>query len=148
MRCYKRSVSDRSLSSRNRVTEAKSMLTGKPNNMETSEFGAEKGVRRAPQGDGASHALKTPNSPKALSKALFSERGGRGGVNCRKRLGVRAFGLEVRSWPGRCVAVNLHQTRVSLCSDKKGPVSGVAEEADLSWQLPQARSPDPIQCHR
>ena len=148
VRCCKRSVSDRSLSSGNHVTETKSMRTGKANNMETSEFGAEEGVRRAPQGDRVSHALKTPNSPKALSKALFSESGGRGGVNCCKRLGVRAFGLEVRSWPGRCVAVNLHQTRVSLCSDKKGPVSGVDDEADLSWQLPQARSPDPIQCHR
>ena len=41
-------------------------------------------------------------------------------VSCWKLLGVRSFVLEVGSWSGHDVPVNVHQTNVSLCSDKKG----------------------------
>ena len=37
-----------------------------------------------------------------------------------KLLGVRSFVPEVRSQSGNDVPVNLHQTNVILCSDKKG----------------------------
>ena len=41
-------------------------------------------------------------------------------VSCCKLLGVRAFVLEVRSWSGHNVPVNLHQINVILSSDRKG----------------------------
>ena len=56
------------------------------------------------------HTLKTPNSPKTLSKALFLERWGRGVVSCCKLLGVRSLVLGVQSWSGIDASVNLHQT--------------------------------------
>ena len=55
------------------------------------------------------HAWKTPNSPKAFSKPLFYKNGGRGMVSCCKILIVKAFVLEVRSWSGKDVPVNLYQ---------------------------------------
>ena len=93
--------------------------TARPNNTETSEFGADKGLLQGPARRRVAHALKTPNYLKAFSKALLQERWGRGGVSCWKLLGVRSFVLEVRSWSGHDVPVNVHQTNVSLCSDKK-----------------------------
>ena len=41
-------------------------------------------------------------------------------VSCCKFPCGRSFVLEVRSWPGHNVLLNLHQTNASLCSDKKG----------------------------
>ena len=41
-------------------------------------------------------------------------------VNCCERLGVRSFVLEVRSQSASHVPINLHQTNVILCFDKKG----------------------------
>ena len=41
-------------------------------------------------------------------------------VSCCKLLGVRAFVLEVSHGQGTNDPVNLHQTKVTLCSDKKG----------------------------
>ena len=41
-------------------------------------------------------------------------------VSWCKLLGVRSFVLEVRSWSGNDVPVNLHRANVILCSDKKG----------------------------
>ena len=41
-------------------------------------------------------------------------------VICCKLLGVRAFILEVRSWSGNHVPINLYQTNVILRPDKKG----------------------------
>ena len=55
------------------------------------------------------HAWKTPNSPKAFSKPIFYKNGGRGVVSCCKILIVKAFVLEVRSWSGKDVPVNLYQ---------------------------------------
>ena len=43
-------------------------------------------------------------------------------VGCCKLLGVSSFVLEVRSKSGKAIPVNLHQTNVTLCSDKKGEV--------------------------
>ena len=40
-------------------------------------------------------------------------------VSCCKLLGVRFFVLEVRSWSGNDISVNLYQTNIILCSDKK-----------------------------
>ena len=45
---------------------------------------------RAPARRQVAHALKTPNSSRAFSKALFQERGM---VSCRRFLGVRSFVL-------------------------------------------------------
>ena len=41
-------------------------------------------------------------------------------VSCCKLLGVRAFVLEVSHGQGTNDPVNLHQTKVTLCPDKKG----------------------------
>ena len=41
-------------------------------------------------------------------------------VGSCKHLGVRPFVLEVRSWSGNEVPVNLHQTNDLLCPDKDG----------------------------
>ena len=104
-------------------------------------------------------------------------------LSCWKLLGVRSSVLEIRSKSGNDVPINLHQTNVTLCSDKKGegpkaqlspfevqawlregvpcggrgrgyPVQecssstqsgssrqcpGLAEEAVLSWWLPQGQ---------
>ena len=43
-----------------------------------------------------------------------------GMVNCCRLLGVRSFVLEVRSWSGNDVPVNLCQINVILYPDKKG----------------------------
>ena len=64
-------------------------------------------------------ALETPNYPKAFRKSFH--RKGEGGVcqvaaNCSP--GVRAFVLEVSHGQGTNDPVSLHQTKVTLCSDK------------------------------
>ena len=41
-------------------------------------------------------------------------------VSCSKLLGVRSFVLEVRSWSGNHVPINLYQMNVILCLYKKG----------------------------
>ena len=41
-------------------------------------------------------------------------------VSCCRLLGVRSFVLEVKSRSGHHVPINLYQTNVILCSDKKG----------------------------
>ena len=43
----------------------------KPNNTKMLEFGTEKGFIEGPTRRQMVHALKSPNFPKALSKALF-----------------------------------------------------------------------------
>ena len=49
-------------------------------------------------------------------------------VSCCRLLGVRAFVLQVRSWSGSDVPVNLYQMNVILCPDKKeqGPKAQLA----------------------
>ena len=42
-----------------------------------------------------------------------------GMVSCCRLLGVRSFVLEVQSWSGNNVCVNLYQMNVILSSDKK-----------------------------
>ena len=49
-----------------------------------------------------------------------SKRYGRDVVSCCKRPGVRSFVLEVGSWSGNDVPINLYQKNVILCHDKKG----------------------------
>ena len=77
-------------------------------------------------------------------------------VGCGRPLGVRSFVLEVRSWSGNKVPVNLHHTNVLLCSDKKGhglrthtslsEVAVLAEEQGSAGGSLRARSsPDPAQ---
>ena len=43
-----------------------------------------------------------------------------GVVSCHRLLGVSSFVLEVRSWSGNDVPVNLYQMNVILCPDQKG----------------------------
>ena len=75
-----------------------------------------------------------------------------GMVSCCRLLGVRSFVLEVQSWSGNNVCVNLYQMNVILCPDKKGQnpkaqlspskVRVLAKRiADLSWQLLQGQIP-------
>ena len=44
-------------------------------------------------------------------------------VSCCRFLGAKSFVLEVKPLSGNDVPVNLHQTNIILCSDKKGQVS-------------------------
>ena len=96
------------------------------------------------------HALKTPNSTKALGRALFQVREEHGEL--LQSLAVRSCVLEVRSWSDNKVSVNPYQATVILHSDKKGQglqaqlssseVQILAEEeADFNWQLSQGRVP-------
>ena len=69
---------------------------------------------------------------------------------------VRSFALEVRSWSGNDVPVNLYQTNVILCPDKKGqgskvqlspskaPVLANRRQSSAASSL-RARSPDSAQ---
>ena len=79
-----------------------------------------------------------------------------GMVSCWRLLSVRAFVLEVRSWSGNDVPVNLYQTNVIPCSDKKGQgpktklspseVQGPAKRKQISaGGSLRARSPDTAQ---
>ena len=43
-----------------------------------------------------------------------------GVISCHRLLGVSSFVLEVRSWSGNDVPVNLYQMNVILCPDQKG----------------------------
>ena len=43
-----------------------------------------------------------------------------GMVSCCRLLGVRSFVLEVQSWSGNNVCVNLYQMNVILCPDQTG----------------------------
>ena len=72
------------------------------------------------------------------------------------KLGVKSFVLEVRLRSGKDVPVNLDQTNVIPCSDKKGPgpkaqlppseVQVVAEKKPISvGSSLRVRSPDPAQ---
>ena len=91
--------------------------------------------------------LKLPESP-------FTEKVREGHVVvASKVLGVSSFFIEVRSWSGKSVSIHRHQINVTLCSDEKGqgPKAHVssskgralAEEAELSWQLPWGQVPRP-----
>ena len=62
-----------------------------------------------------------PQSYGKLSASPFkSKRGGMGVVSCCRLLSVRFFVLEVQSWAGSDVPVNLYQKDIILCSDRKG----------------------------
>ena len=43
-----------------------------------------------------------------------------GMVSCYRLLGVRSFVLEVQSWSGNNVCVNLYQMNIILCPDQTG----------------------------
>ena len=64
------------------------------------------------------HTLKTPRLLKAFSRPLQKQKVRVRLVSC-KLLGVRSFVLQVRSWSGSYVPVNLYQMNVILCPDKK-----------------------------
>ena len=75
-----------------------------------------------------------------------------GVVSCCRRLSVRVFVLEVRSWSGNYDPINLYQMNGILCPDKKEqgsktqlspskvPVPAKRRQ-ELRWQLPQAQVP-------
>ena len=75
--------------------------------------------------------------------------------SCCKGLSVRVFALQVRSWSGDHVPINLHQMNVILCPDKKGqvprqllprrsPVLAERRRISAAGSL-KARSPDAAQ---
>ena len=89
----------------------------RPNNTETLESGAEKGLLRGHTRRQVSQSPKALSSPKVFSKALLQARWRRGLVACSKLLG---FGILCsRSCPhrsGHDVPVNLQQDKCySLC---------------------------------
>ena len=91
---------------------------GRPNNAETSAFGAEKGLLQGhARRTGGLCPKKTPNSPTGLSKLLLKARWGRGVVGCCELLGAGILcscSCPCRS--GHNVPVNLNKTNVILCS--------------------------------
>ena len=80
-------------------------------------------------------------------------------VSCCKILSVKALVLEVRSWSGKDVPVNLCQTNVFLCSDKKGPGAKTQlspslrskswlREGRSQWAAPPGAGPQTLpSCH-
>ena len=53
-------------------------------------------------------------------------------VSCCKLLGIRSFVLEVRSWSGNNIPVNLYQTKVILCQERaSGPKAQLASSKVL-----------------
>ena len=80
------------------------------------------------QGEGGSYP-KNPKVTESFQQAP-SKAKGEGGLwlSCCRLLGVRAFVLQVRSWSGSDVPVNLYQMNVILCPDKKeqGPKAQLA----------------------
>ena len=124
----------------------------RPNDTKTSEFGTEKGLLQG-HARWVAHALRTPNSLKAFSKALLQEKWGRSMVSCCRLFGVRLIVLEVESWSSNNALVTLYQTNVTVCSDKEGQdpktqlyptrsLSGL--RGDRSQQVPQIPRPCPI----
>ena len=98
--------------------------------------------------------LKNPKLPESFQAKPFYRKGKGGAwLNCCTLFGVRSFALEVSSWSGNDIPINLHQTNVILCSDKKGQVPKtqlspsevwiLTDEADLSWWLPRGQVPRP-----
>ena len=97
--------------------------------------------------------FKASTLPQSFQQSPFSSKDV---VSCYKLLDVRSFVLEVRSWSGNDVPVNLYQTNVIPCSDKKGQgpktklspseVQGPAKrkQTSVGGSL-RARSPDPAQ---
>ena len=77
-------------------------------------------------------------------------------ISCCRFLDIRSFVPEVRSWSGNDVPVNLYQTNVILCPDKKGqgskvqlspskaPVLANRRQSSAASSL-RARSPDSAQ---
>ena len=96
------------------------------------------------------HTLKASNSPKAFSKALFLGKVREGSGELLQILVSEP--LFLRSWSDNNIPVNLQQTNVILCSDKrrKDPSGTVFtlwapgpgwEEVSLNWLSLKARSP-------
>ena len=72
------------------------------------------------------HALRSTKLLKTFSKDLLKAKGEGGTwLTVVNFLVVRSFALEVRSWSGKDVPVNLYQMNVILCPDKKGQGSKV-----------------------
>ena len=100
--------------------------------------------------------LETPKFPENLQQSPFLGK-------VRERHGEllqtswrRSYVLEVRSWSGNDVPINLHQTNVIFCSNKKGPglkarlssseVPILAERRQISaGSSLKVRSPEPAQ---
>lgn len=126
--------------------------TVRPNNAKTPNSAAEKGGQRALQGEGRPYAsLKTFPNPESSQRSPFLGKGGRErrGRGC-KRLGVRCFVLEGRSWSVTNVFVT--KQLVFPVLTRKGQVprhsclplrpSGAGPGCQ-----PVGRPPDPAQCH-
>ena len=62
-------------------------------------------------------------------------------VSCCRFLGAKSFVLEVKAQSGNDVPVNLHQTNIILCSDKKGQVSKVQLSPSKVQALAKRRGP-------
>ena len=90
--------------------------TARPNDAESSESRAEKGLLLHDARRRVAPTLKTPNSPKVSAKPFP----GKSEVSRCKLPGVRFFVLEVMSWSGNDISVNLYQTNIILWSDKEG----------------------------
>ena len=100
------------------------------------------------------HALRSTKLLKTFSKDLLKAKG-KGGtwLTVANFLVVRSFALEVRSWSGNDVPINLYQINVILCPDKKGqgskvqlspskvPVLAKRRQSSAASSL-RARSPD------
>ena len=104
----------------------------RPINTKTLESGTEKGLLQGHTRRWVAHALRTPKLLKAFSKALFSETWGSGLVSCCR---VQILVFEASSWSGDDVPVNLYQTNVILCPDKKepGPKHSCCPPRSWSW---------------
>ena len=113
-------------------------------------------VTAGPHKEVRGSCLRNPRLPKTCQQSPFLGKLRRGVVGCGSLLGVRSFVLEVGSWSGSKVPVNLQLTNVLLCSDKKGhgprthmspsEVTVLAEEqGSAGGSLRAGPSPDPAQ---
>ena len=76
--------------------------------------------------------------------------------SCCKHLSVKAFALQVRSWSGNQVPINLHQMNVILWQEKPGPQtqllpcqSPVLRGGKSQLQAPSGPGPQMLpSCHR
>ena len=124
------------------------------NKTKTLEFGREKGLLQGHARRWVAHALRGTKLLKTFSKDLLKAKG-KGGtwLTVANFLVVRSFALEVRSWSGNDVPINLYQINVILCPDKKGqgskvqlspskvPVLAKRRQSSAASSL-RARSPD------
>ena len=67
------------------------LITVRPNDTETMEFGAEEDLLQPHARRQVAGAPQTPNSSKCFSKALLKARGGKGEVGCCKFLVLESF---------------------------------------------------------